>query len=183
MRPFLTMLLMLAFPAAAQLPEVRSRPMSEMHGDCDNFAMNLTAELARWSGPSTTAKVSAEPSGGAGRPLLPGDLVKLELLSEGQFVTPIPPRQNRERAGTFGGTLRVSLPTAGRWRLLSDSGAWFDLVGRGGALPDPWFEMQTGCRKILKVVVFETTEPTEALLGISANTQPSLRLLVTPDRP
>jgi len=184
MRKLILALILLAVgtPVAAQDAASRGRPMQEMRGGCDNFAIDLRREFVLWGNtPQHFAATPAETTGDAAA-LLPSQPAEVTLLPHGEYRLAPQAGQDRRAEGRFGGEVMVDVPAAGRWRISAGpGGVWYDLIGLQGPLPDPYFEMQTRCTSIFKTVVFAVPAPGRYRLAINGNPGAVLRILVTPE--
>jgi hypothetical protein len=176
------MLLALGTPVAAQDAASRGRPMQEMRGGCDNFAIDLRREFSVWdAAPQRLTAAPAEPAADAiaVQASRPADIA---LLPDGAYRLAPQAGQDRRAEGRFGGEVTVEIPAAGQWRVSAGpGGVWYDLMGPQGPLHDPRFEMQTRCTSIFKTVVFAVPSPGRYRLAINGNAHAVLRILVSPE--
>jgi hypothetical protein len=181
-RSLLTGLAFAPLAAQAQTP-ARSRPMSEMRGGCENFGLDLRAELARFGGPARPIAATPGAPDPAAAPLRPDELADAALLPFGGYQPLSPPAQSRSAEGRFGGHLPILLPGAGRWRISAGpGGSWYDLLDAGGTpQADPWFEMQVGFQSLFKTVVFAVPAGGRFILAINGNRTRQLHILVSAD--
>lgn len=169
-----------AAPALAQdLPAPRA--MEQMHGDCGAFAMDVSREAALWTaGPSASLAAGADAA--AAPELAPGVLASVALPPQSSVTFPVAPGQDRDGPDLFAGHLRVTIPTAGLWRVAASNGLWFDAVADGAIIESRAFEMQTGCTAPFKVVVFDLPAG-EVALQFIGSPAPGVEVAVLPWQP
>lgn len=154
------------------------RPFEQMKGDCSAFAMDIGREAAAWAaGPIRTIAAGTDPQ--AATPIAVGELSRVGLHPHAEVRFPVPPEQDRSTDSTFSGHLRVTIPTAGLWRVAASNGLWFDMVVAGARVPSAAFEMQTGCTAPFKVVVFDLPAG-EALIQFNGSRSAEVEVLLLP---
>ena len=162
------MLLFLVWAAQEQ------RPMSQMHGGCDDYAFEMTRSFALWD--------AGKGAVSAGRnPAQPGALeldekVQVELAPMERLSWLVrPPVAKKGFSGAQGGILAFQVNESGLYRLCLSGKIWADVVdvSAAKALDDVQFEMQTRCERIFKVVVFrlEAGKPYHLQLAFSKETK------------
>jgi hypothetical protein len=165
-----------AIATAQSMPQ--KQPMAQMHGGCDNYRTNLTAELQLMA--MTPAEVTAGASAGEAPALPQSKAVVVSLLPQSQVRLAAPPAQDRGGADRRAGLVSLGALSAGDWRVSLGSFAWIDAVASGRLLPNPSFEMQSGCAAIFKTVVFHVSEAEPVILQLSGADTQSIRVLLTP---
>lgn len=167
MRPILAALL--AFlpltAAAAQDPAIDP--------SCANVRVALPAEFAGWS---DQTPVSAGVKPGQGATIAVGKATNISLHPAKHLaLNPAP-----EKAAAFdsnGGTLAVSIATAGTYRLALGGAARVDLVQDGKAVASSAHDHGSKCTGVRKMVDFKLTPGTYAI-QLSGSATPSLSLML-----
>ena len=155
---------MVFLPIILLLLGAPQRPMSEMHGDCDQYALDLTAEFEAWAGPRQDTTAQTKPENAVVLSFGKKTLISLSPMADITFPAP-PPEGKQGFEGSFGGILKVTAQEKGGYRFCLSGKAWLDVVDptTGAPLKSRMFEMQTQCKRIFKVVVFDL-EPNRAYL-------------------
>lgn len=161
--------------AAADTPP--SRPMEEMHGGCDNYNWDVSAELALFAGPATQMSAGAtEPDA----PIVPTQThLALALTPQANVQLPLPPGSDRGGPDKFAGLFSVEIATPGRYRIVAANGAWVDLVRDGKVLAAASFEMQTKCEGVFKVVAYDIAEGGRYLIQLNGSKTAAIGIAVT----
>lgn len=165
------LLLLMITSVAAHAAEM-SRPMSEMHGGCKDFKLNLTNELKAWQEPAVKAQAE----------IPNGKKAELALLKQEKVTfLKAPGKSFPVKGESFGGVFPFQVQKAGKYRISAGSKIWFDVVevSTKKFVDASEFEMQTGCDKIFKTVVFELAANTKYALQLSSNAKPSAEFLIT----
>ncbi len=167
--------LLCAALAAQDMPQKQS--MDQMHGGCDNYRTNLKSEMQLMA--MTPLEVTAGANAGAA-PMIPqSKAVVVSLMPQTQVHLAAPPAQDRGGPDRRAGLLSLGTLSAGDWRVSLDRFAWVDVVASGSVLPNPSFEMQTGCAAIFKTVVFHVAEAQPVILQLSGASAEPVRVLIT----
>jgi hypothetical protein len=156
----------------------QSRPMDQMHGGCDHYAVDLKSEMHLMAAPSlgvTAASAAAETPG-----VPASQALEVTLLPQSNVHFILPPAQNHTGPDRRAGLLSLGVLPKGDWRVSADQFVWIDMVGARHLLASPSFEMQTGCAVILKTVVFHVPEAMLADLQLSGANSATVKLLITP---
>lgn len=167
---------LLGFPSAVLAQDLPQRPMQEMHGDCSNFAWDLTEEFRLWDQAAVSLPMQ---DAGSGPGLESGRRFELALVPQPEVAFTVPPEQDRGGPDKFAGIIRLTLPTPGLYRISASNPAWIDLVRDGTIVPSAAFEMQTECRTIFKTVAYRVETAGEFLLQINGSPSPMIGLLIT----
>ncbi len=165
-----------ALAVAQDMPQKQS--MDQMHGGCGNYRTSLKSEMQLMA--MTPFEVTAGANAGAAPTIPQSKAVVVSLMPQTQVRLAAPPAQDRGDPDRRAGLLSLGTLSAGDWRVSLDRFAWIDAVASGHVLPNPSFEMQTGCAAIFKTVVFHVTEAEPVILQLSGAGSASLKLLVTP---
>lgn len=156
-----------------------ARPMSEMHGDCSNYQMDLSREMKIWD--SESLKVSGARNVNAPTPIAIGKVHEIKLLPSSQVVFRTKPEKSFPSKGEVNGALAlVTVPREGAsYKVSMGQKIWLDVVdSKGIAIPSKTFEMQTQCQKIFKVVEFDL-KGGDYTLQFSSSPEDSIKVLVT----
>lgn len=142
-----------------------SRPIEEMRGNCDDYALDVRSELAAMKG--TPRKLSALTSRVTAPPISPMGQSLLVTLHHAEQVThAVTPR----RSGSYAGLLAFSVPADGDYRVSAGSALWIEVVEGHSRLEPIQFEMQMGCDKLFKTVQYRLTKDVGYWLELSGNT-------------
>lgn len=169
----------LAGPVLAHdAPLPAPRPFDAMRGPCTDFAMDISREVEVWTaGPVVQADAGAEAA--AASLFAAGELARLALHPHPEVDFAIAPEQDRGADDNFSGHARVTIPTAGLWRVAASNGLWYDVVVDGAIVPSAAFEMQTQCGTPFKVVVFGLSAG-EVALQFNGSRSAMVEVLVLP---
>lgn len=153
------------------------RPISEMHGDCDDFGWDLSAELAAWPGQPVAMAGSAAAEGAREAaawavPLL----VALRPQRDVSFAAP--PGRASDGEG-FAALLLLEIARDGIVRVSAGAPVWIDLVRDGALIGESGFEMQTQCERIFKSVAFPVSAGERLVLQLSGAKSDALRLMLS----
>ena len=119
---------LLAALVAAGFTAHASRPMSEMEGDCANFAMPLSKELALWDRPELRIQGAEDDRSAA---VLPADQkVSLSLYPSKKVSLPLKPEKDFSVKGevTYAGLAAIDVKKDGIYRVSLGSKIWLDMV-------------------------------------------------------
>jgi len=161
-------------PAGAA--ESAHRPMAEMHGDCGNYAWDLTAELAAWEGADTALAAALQP--GEAPDAVPLSPLAIALRPQGEVRFAAPPGRDSD-GERFAGLLAFTATQDGNLRVSAGGPVWIDVVLAGGLVKESGFEMQTQCERIFKSVAFPVTRGQRLLLQLSGSKTAAVRLLLS----
>jgi hypothetical protein len=170
MRPILAALL-LSLPlsvAAAQNPADQTTEAS-----CANVRVALPAEFAGWS---DQTPVSAGVKPGDGATIAVGKAANISL-HPAKHLALSPTPEKTAAVDSNGGTLAVSIATAGTYRLALGGVAWVDLVQDGKAVVSTAHDHGPKCTGLRKMVDFKLTPGTYAI-QLSGSATPSLALML-----
>lgn len=158
------------------------RPMSEMHGDCEDYALDLSAEFKQWETSPRVLAAQANPKGKAGLALEETTRLSLRPMKQVSFPS-APPVGRQGFTGEHGGLVLVKVGEKGSYRFCLATKVWIDVVDPAGTpLKVQRFEMQTQCKKIFKVVIYELEANTDYWLQIAFCPAQELRLLLSTGR-
>ncbi len=155
----------------------KSRPMSEMHGNCTAFKTDLARELILWREKAT--KVTDAD-------LLPLEKkVSLPLTLHSRVAYLVQPEKKVSgKKKKYGGVFLFRVAKAGKYKVSAGAKLWFDVVDKttGQWVDADEFEMQTGCDQILKVVTFTLKDQGLYALQVSGSASHGADFLVTPNK-
>jgi hypothetical protein len=159
-----------------------SRPMSEMSGGCENYAMPLSKELSLWDQSEIRVQGARDVKSTASLPA--GQRVNLSLHMQKKVSLPAKPEKDFSKGEpTFAALATMEVKRDGLYRVSLGSKVWLDLVESGSEVPQivpaAHFEMQTGCRKIFKVVEYNLKAGRKYLLQISSSREPAAQVLTS----
>lgn len=162
------------------MEKAQHRAFQEMEGGCDRFQVPLQAEFAAWE---KTAQVVRAAETADSAPALPmGSKVELALVEQTKVkMAHKPQKVFATKAKTYGGLAKFAVPKDGKYRVSLGGKIWVDLVEEknGKIVPASHFEMQTGCKKIFKVVEFSLRVGVNYLVQISSNPAETAPLLLS----
>ncbi len=155
------------------------RPMSEMFGDCENYALDLSAEFKQWERQPQKLAAETKPTGKAHLMLNVVTSLALPLMKKVRFPAP-PAAGRRGFVGVHGGMVKLRVPEKGSYRVCLGAKVWVDVVPADGTpLKTKGFEMQTECDQIFKVVRYELEADTDYWLQIAYGPEDSLKVLLS----
>lgn len=170
MRKIPVLLLLLFVPPVPAHAET-SRPMSEMHGNCENFKSDVKRELALWKD-----KGLRVPSGES---LRLGKKLHLPLAKDASYLVK-PGKTFSVKGESFGGVFALRRVSGSKLRVSAGSKVWFDLVDVKGKarVPATEFEMQTDCDRVFKTVLFDVEPGKQYALQVSSAPQGAATFVV-----
>ncbi len=150
------------------------RPMSQMHGTCLDYQLNLSQEFKLWK----ESPLNVSPSGNL--PMKKHLRLLLDKQERFEFLVP-PEKLFPVKGQSFGGVFYFQAPKGGRIRISAGSKVWTDVIDVNAkkTLGAVEFEMQTGCDRIFKAVIFELAEKTYYALQINGSAKPTVDFLIT----
>lgn len=116
----------------------------------------------------------------ADAPALTADrLYELELRAQPEVSFVAPPSRIWPAEATYAGLARLTVETAGVYRIALDQAAWIDVVAGGTVLHTRDFQGRPGCNAPHKIVEFALPAGKPLLLEFSASVTPSLKVTLT----
>ncbi|UVO52031.1 homogentisate 1,2-dioxygenase [Sphingomonas sp. SUN019] len=167
MRPTFAVILALLPITAA----VAQEPAAE--ASCANVRVALPAEFSGWS---EQIPVSAGVKPGDGATVSVGKAANVSL-HPAKHLALSPAPEKAAAVDSNGGTLAVSIVTAGTYRLALGGAAWVDLVQDGKAVASSAHDHGPKCTGVRKMVDFKLTPGTYAI-QLSGSATPSLALML-----
>ncbi len=160
--------LAVASPAVAQMATPACASISDA---------NLPADLKAWAG--ARAPLAAAGSAAAALPeLAVGTPAAVRLHPTASVRFARPPEQQRTPENHHAGLVRLTLPTAGVWRLSFSKPLWVDVIRGDAALKSGAHGMLAPCTSLRKVVEF-AAEAGSHLVQLSGNPGPEVIMMVT----
>jgi len=157
------------------------RPMSEMHGDCSNFSLDLKHEFDLWQSAATTVQAAAAAVEGA-QALSTERLYEVKLLPHASVRFEAPPLKDRGGPDKFSGLVRLQVPADGIYGVAASNGLWIDVVDGRALVSADRFEMQTGCKRIFKIIEFPLRAGTSYWLQLNGNPSEKVAISITKRR-
>ena len=165
--------LSILFIVSAAVAET-SRPMSEMHGDCSHYAVNLSKEIGLWSQQAVQVKsqVGAVPI---------AMKLELTLVNQKEVKYTVPPAKTFPTKEPRGGIFSFEVPESGQYRVSAGSKIWYDVVDVAAKkiVQATSFEMQTQCKTIFKTVAYELVAGRKYQLQVSSSDAAVALMMVT----
>lgn len=103
--------------------------------------------------------------------------VKLGAQSEVKFLEP--PGRKRGDGGAFAGLVRLTVETAGVYRISLDQPLWVDVIANGPVVPAKDFQGRSGCNAPHKIVEFLLPARIPITLQFSDGRTSSMKVTVT----
>jgi len=153
--------------------------MSEMQGDCSNYAWVLDHEMALADETSTKATAATE-SGQSG-PLIAIDRWYGATLSpdaDVHYVTE--PEKGAHIPDSYAGLFVFEVPQDGVYRVSANQRVWITLASITGQRIDSIrFEMQAQCKSVFKSVAYPLKSNQKYWLQLTAAQNPEVKILIT----
>jgi len=113
-------------------------------------------------------------------PTLSADrLYQVELTAQTEVKFLEPPGRTRGDGGAFAGLLRLTVETAGVYRISLDQPVWVDVIANGTVVPAKDFQGRPGCDAPHKIVEFLLPAGSLITLQFSGSTVRVLKVTVT----
>lgn len=163
-----SLLLALPYPLQAQQTPVGADA-------CTGFKWDVSRERALFA--TVPAPLAAAADGKAPPSVEPQRLYRLQLAPVAHISFPVAPGR-APSAGTYGGVLRLTLPSSGLYRIAVDAPLWLDVVGEGRLLAPTDYEGQHSCNAPRKIVEFDLPGARSWLLQLSGAAQAGVGLVI-----
>ena len=111
--------------------------------------------------------------------LTPERLYELELRAQPEVSFAAPPSRTWPMEASYAGIARLTVESAGVYRLALDQAAWVDVVANGALLKSLDFQGRPGCSAPHKVVEFALPAGKPLLLEFSSSVTPSIKVTVS----
>jgi hypothetical protein len=111
--------------------------------------------------------------------LTPDRLYELELRAQPEVTFAVPPSRTWPSEATYAGLARLTVETAGVYRIALDQPAWVDVLVSRVVLPIRDFQGRPGCSAPHKVVEFALPAGKAVILEFSASVTPSIKVTVS----
>jgi hypothetical protein len=162
----LAVLLWLALAAAARADD-----------PCAGFSWDVRHERELFGQVPQSLSAASTP---ATAPALTADrLYELKLVKESQVSFASAPGGTHSAAGTYAGLARLSVPSAGLWRISLDGKFWVDVLAQGTPTRSQDFQGRPGCDAPHKIVEFTLPAGTPLMLQFSGGSSDTLKIAVT----
>jgi hypothetical protein len=106
-------------------------------------------------------------------------LFQLKLRGQSEVTFAAPPGRRPPGDGTYGGLARLTVDTAGVYRVSLDQPLWVDAVVDGAVLAAKDFQGRKACNAPHKVVEFLLPAGTPVTLQLSGGHTPAVKITVT----
>jgi hypothetical protein len=152
-----------------------SRPIEEMRGNCDHYALDVRKELAAMEG--VPRNLTALTERGADPPISPSRQALLVTLLHRESVTLV---ATPKPEGPNAGLLALSVPEDGLYRISAGSVVWIEIVHGQARVEPTQFEMQTGCAALFKTIQYRLKKDVGYWLELSGN-MPTATIILSPE--
>lgn len=142
-----------------------SRPIEEMRGNCDHYALDVRKELAAMEG--VPRNLTALTERGAAPPISPSRQSLLVTLQHRESVTLV---ATPKPEGPNAGLLALSVPEDGLYRISVGAAVWIEVVDGQAQVEPTQFEMQTGCATLFKTIQYRLKKDVSYWLELSGAT-------------
>ena len=117
--------------------------------------------------------------------VIPDQLYQLELRSQSEVKFLQPPGRKPGDGAAFAGLVRLTVETAGVYRISLDQPQWIDVIANGDIVPAKDFQGRPGCNAPHKIVEFLLPARIPITLQFSGARVSTVKATVTraPDRP
>jgi hypothetical protein len=153
-----------AFPAHAQDP-------------CAAFSWDVVHERSLFGAAPESLSAAAEPASAPA--LSPDKLYQLKLLEQSKDSFAAAPGRKPPAQGAYAGLARLTLQSAGVYRISLDRPAWVDVLADGVAIASKDFQGRPGCDAPHKIVEFVLPAGTPLTLQFSAGSRDTLKVSVS----
>ena len=141
-----------------------SRPIDEMRGNCDHYALDVQKELAAMAGAPQNLTTLTER--GAAPPISPNRQTLLVTLHHREAVTLVAtPKLSSPNAGL----VALSVPEDGLYRISAGAAVWIEVVHGQVRVEPTQFEMQTGCATLFKTIQYRLKKGVGYWIELSGN--------------
>lgn len=142
---------------------------------CNGFKWDVSRERALFATPPLPLAAAV---GGEKAPAVrPERLYRLQLVPSAHISFPVTPGKTPSE-GSYGGVLRLMLPSPGLYRIAVDEPLWVDVAVRDRLVPPTDYEGQHSCNAPRKVVEFDLEGTQSGLLQLSGSAQAGVGLVI-----
>jgi hypothetical protein len=166
----LAVLLWLTLAAAARADDPCAAFSWDVHHERELFGQ-APHSLSAASTPGTAPALTAD------------QLYELKLVKESQVSFAAAPGGKHSATGTYAGLARLSVPSAGLWRISLDGKFWIDVLAQGTPIQSQDFQGRPGCDAPHKIVEFTLPAGTPLMLQFSGGSSATLKIAVTRSPP
>jgi hypothetical protein len=160
----LVLAMLCALPAQAQDP-------------CAAFSWDVSHERSLFS--AAPQSLSAAAASSSAPALSPGKLYQLKLLEQSKVSFAAAPGRKSPAQGAYAGLARLTLQSAGVYRISLDGSFWVDVLADGVPIASKDFQGRPGCDAPHKIVEFVLPAGTPLTLQFSAGSQDTVKVSVT----
>jgi hypothetical protein len=144
---------------------------------CAGFSWDVGRERALFA---TTAEAVPAGRDVASAPwLVPDRLYELTVAPQERVTFASPPGRNTPVDGASAGLARLSVTTAGDFRVSLDQGFWVDIVAGHELVASRDFQGRPGCRAPHKIVLYSLPGGQDLVLQVSGAAGSRLRIAIT----
>jgi hypothetical protein len=155
---------------------VAAGPAIAADDPCEGFTWNVTHERELFAGAPRT--LTAGRNAVAAPAITPDTLYELLLAPREQVQLPVPPGKKNLAEPSFAGLARLSIHSAGSYRVSVSQPFWVDMVSGKMLIASSDFAGRHGCAAPNKIVQFDL-QPGTFLLQLSGGSTPRVRLSLT----
>jgi len=149
------------------------------HADdpCASFTWDVHHERALFE---TEPKILTGGQTVAASPTFAADrLYQVELKAQSGVRFLEPPGRKRGDGGAFAGLVRLTVETAGVYRISLDQPLWVDVIANGTVVPAKDSQGRPGCNAPHKIVEFQLPAASPITLQFSGSNVPVVKVIVT----
>ncbi|MGE4133947.1 MAG: hypothetical protein AB7F86_20085 [Bdellovibrionales bacterium] len=171
-------LVLLALPSWAMVKEKADhRPMDEMQGNCENFAMDLSGEMRAWEAPAIPLEAGRDLT--SRTPLSTNKRIAFKLHPNKETKFLVKPEKSFPTKSPYAGIGLFRPMDTGIYRVSLGQKVWFDLIDKrtGEVVPAKKFEMQTKCDKVFKAVEYVLQADKDYFVQVSSSPKPTVDLI------
>jgi len=106
-------------------------------------------------------------------------LYQVELAAQTEVKFLEPPGRKRGDGGAFAGLVKLTVETAGVYRISLDQPLWVDVIANGTVVPAKDFQGRPGCDAPHKIVEFVLPARSPITLQFSGGSAPVVKVAVT----
>jgi hypothetical protein len=144
---------------------------------CAGFRFDVTQERALFA--STALPLRAGHDTASAPQAQTDKLYEVQLQAQERVSFALPPARSKVPDASRAGLIRLTVVTAGVYRISLDQPFWIDVVAGSQLLTSKDFQGVPGCNAPHKIVEFDLPAASELLLQISSASAATLRLSVT----
>jgi len=154
-----------------------SAPHAFADGRCTGFKWDVSKEVALFDTPA--AAVNAGKNSESSPAIEPDRLYRLQLPPQSEVTFAARPGRDTARPGSFAGLARLTLKSAGNYRVAVDTPLWIDVVTGGQLATVTDYQGQQDCEGPHKIVEFDLSGATQFIVQLSGSGAATVRMTVT----